>query len=107
MKFSEYAKTSNYLKAVDLPKNGTIQHTVVDVQEVEMRDGKLKPVLYCDDQTAIVVNKTNAGWLADNGYDDHESLIGVTLTIVRQKTSYKGQDGVRFVQATKQDEMDA
>ena len=63
-------------------------------------DGDEKTGLMFEDETTLVLNKTNAGFLAKLGYS-WESLPGATITLGGAIVKYQGQDvaAVRIVAA--------
>ena len=95
------ARTSDYpplMKAADLPKPVTL--TIGSVVERELK-GERKLILgFKEDQRNLVVNRTNAGELA-NKFGDvaPEELVGKTIMLASVPTTYQGQatKGIRIV----------
>ncbi len=85
---------SKYLKAGDLPEEGSQQFTIekITIEEIG-RDKEKKPVIYFEeDQKGLVCNKTNARTIARVlGSEDFEDWTGQKISLGRAEVDFQGE----------------
>jgi hypothetical protein len=101
MKISE-AFPSKYVQASDLAGR-EVKVVIKGVQNEEMRDGSLKPVLYFHGtDKGLVLNKTNGGTIADMFGDDTDGWTNRSITLYPTRVDFQGNrvDAIRvkFIQ---------
>ncbi len=90
-------------KAVEQKGKPPLTLTIKDVVKEAMDDGKVKPVLYFEeDERGLVLNVTNRNELIDRHGRNSDDWIGkkVTLTTQRVQGPNGMADGIRFVPPT-------
>lgn len=96
---SSGSKYPPLLKAEDIKK--PVTYTVASAEERTFKDGKAKLVLgFKETEKQFVVNKTNAGALAESFGDvEPKEIIGKQITLASISTQYQGQPtkGIRVV----------
>ena len=89
MKMSQ-AFPSKYLKAADL--NGREVTVTIEDCHMEKLGEDTRPVLYFRGKDkGLVLNKTNAGMIADSYGDDSDNWSGQPIIIYPDKTLFQGQ----------------
>lgn len=88
----DYASAAGgqFLNAGDVEKGKTLQKQVRETDWRTFDDGATKPLLVFEDETALVLNKTNAQFLVDAGFE-LETLPGAVITLGQQPGMYKGK----------------
>ena len=85
---------SKYLKASDLPEEGTQSATIekITIEEIG-REKQRKPVIYFEDlDKAFVCNKTNANTIAKiTGSRNLEDWTGKTIHLYRAEVEFGGE----------------
>lgn len=92
-----------FRKAVEQKGKPPLTLTIKDVAKEVMDDGKVKPVLYFEeDECGLVLNVTNRTDLVDRFGRKSDDWIGkkVTLTTQRVQGPNGMADGIRFVPPT-------
>ncbi len=89
-----------FLKASDVEMGKTLQKQVRETGWYTDPDGVEKPTLLFEDETTLVLNKTNAGYLVAAGFT-FETLPGVIVSLGQLMTMYNGvpTPGLRIVGA--------
>lgn len=90
----DQAFPSKYLKASDLPEEGSTAYVIEDVRVEEIgREKQPKPVIYFDDEDkGFVANKTNCNTIAKlTGSRDTEGWIGKTIRLYRTEVEFGGE----------------
>ena len=89
----DQAFPSKYLKAGDLPEEGTKPLTIskVSIEEIGMKKDR-KPVLYFENQEkGLVCNKTNARLISRvTGSGEFEDWIGKSIQLYRAEVEFQG-----------------
>lgn len=91
---------SKYLKAGDLPEEGSQPFTIekIEIEEIG-RDKEKKPVIYFEeDGKGLVCNKTNARTIARLiGSEEFDEWIGKTINLYRCEVDFQGEmvDSIR------------
>jgi len=81
---------SKYLKAADL--NGREVTVTIEDCQMEKLGEDTRPVLYFRGKDkGLVLNKTNAGMIADSYGDDSDGWTGQPIVIYPDKTLFQGQ----------------
>jgi hypothetical protein len=91
MKISELFK-SRFLRADDLADGEEIEGIIAGVREEGMRDGQHKPVLYLNDERALILNATNARAIAAELGDEADAWRGHTIIIFKSTTNHPQPD---------------
>ncbi len=85
---------SKYLKASDLPEEGSQAFTIekIEIEEIGMEKQK-KPVIYFEeDGKGLVCNKTNAKTIAQVlGSGDFDEWIGSKINLYRAEVDFQGE----------------
>lgn len=85
---------SKYLKAADLPEEGTITFTIekIEIEEIG-REKQHKPVIYFEeDNRGLVANKTNCNTIAKvTGSRTFDDWIGKTINLYRAEVDFQGE----------------
>lgn len=85
---------SKYLKASDLPEEGTQSFTIekVEIEEIG-RDKERKPVIYFEeDHKGLVCNKTNARTIAKVlGTEEFTDWTGGKINLYRAEVEFQGE----------------
>jgi hypothetical protein len=85
---------SKYLKASDLPEEGTVTFTIekIEIEEIG-REKKHKPVIYFEeDNRAMVANKTNCNTIAKvTGSRTFDDWIGKKINLYRAEVDFQGE----------------
>lgn len=85
---------SKYLKAADLPEEGTVTFTIdkIEIEEVG-REKEQKPVIYFEeDHRGLVANKTNCNTIAKvTGSRTFGDWIGKTINLYRAEVDFQGE----------------
>ena len=85
---------SKYLKAGDLPEEGSQAFTIEAVRMEEIgREKEEKPVIYFKgEDKGLVCNKTNARTIAKSiGSEDMDDWIGKTINLWRAEVEFQGE----------------
>lgn len=111
MKASDLFK-SQYLAAEDLPPNAvTVLIQKVDVEELREPSGKLRPKLILSFKGAkkrMVLNKTNAMFLAQHAGDETGGWVGWKVVLTTQKVMFEGKltNAIRLVDVIQPDKVE-
>jgi hypothetical protein len=85
---------SKYLKASDLPDEGSQAFTIerIEIEEIG-RDKDRKPVIYFEEgHKGLVCNKTNARTIAKVlGSEDFEDWTGKSISLFRAEVDFQGE----------------
>jgi hypothetical protein len=85
---------SKYLKAGDLPDEGSQQFTIekIDIEEIG-RDKDKKPIIFFDEiHKGLVCNKTNWKTISRlTGSDDSDDWIGTKINLYRAEVEFQGE----------------
>jgi hypothetical protein len=86
---------SKYLKASDLPEEGTVTFTIekIEIEEIG-REKQHKPVIYFEeeDSKAMVANKTNCNTIAKvTGSRTFDDWIGKKINLYRAEVEFNGE----------------
>jgi hypothetical protein len=86
---------SKYLKASDLPEEGTVSFTIerIEIEEIG-REKQHKPVIFFeeDDAKPMVANKTNCNTIAKvTGSRTFEDWIGKKINLYRAEVEFNGE----------------
>lgn len=85
---------SKYLKASDLPEEGTVTFTIekIEIEEIG-REKQHKPVIYFEEDTrALVANKTNCNTIAKvTGSRVFDDWIGKRINLYRTEVEFSGE----------------
>jgi hypothetical protein len=88
------AYPSKYLKASDLPEEGTITFTIerIEIEEIG-REKQVKPVVYFEeDNRGLVANKTNCNTIAKvTGSRVFDQWIGKRINLYRAEVDFQGE----------------
>jgi hypothetical protein len=85
---------SKYLKATDLPEEGSQVVTIEKIALEEIgRDKETKPVIYFEEfSRALVCNKTNARAIARAiGSEDFDDWVGSKINLYRADVEFQGE----------------
>ena len=85
---------SKYLKASDLPEEGSQEFTIEKIQIEEIgRNKEKKPVIYFEeDHKGLVCNKTNARTIAKVlGTEEFEDWTGKAINLHRAEVDFQGE----------------
>jgi hypothetical protein len=85
---------SKYLKATDLPEEGSQLVTIEKIALEEIgRDKETKPVIYFEEfSRALVCNKTNARAIARAiGSEDFDDWVGSKINLYRADVEFQGE----------------
>ena len=85
---------SKYLKASDLPEEGSQEFTIEKIQIEEIgRNKEKKPVIYFEeDHKGLVCNKTNARTIAKVlGTEEFEDWTGKSISLYRAEVDFQGE----------------
>ncbi len=85
---------SKYLKAGDLPEEGSQQFTIEAVRMEDIgKEKESKPVIYfAGDSKGLVCNKTNARTIAKAlGSEDFDDWIGKSIHLWRAEVEFQGE----------------
>ena len=85
---------SKYLKASDLPEEGSQEFTIEKIQIEEIgRNKEKKPVIYFEeDHKGLVCNKTNARTIAKVlGTEEFEDWTGKAISLYRAEVDFQGE----------------
>ena len=99
---------SKYLKATDLPDEGSVPVTIEKIALEEIgRDKETKPVIYFEEfSKSLVCNKTNARTIARAlGSEDFDDWVSRRISLYRTEVEFGGEiyEAIR-VKAAKQPE---
>jgi hypothetical protein len=89
---------SKYLRAADL-QGRDVTVTIERVEMADIGDDDPKPVVYFKGkEKGLVLNKTNAGTIADTLGDETDDWTGAAIVIFPTKTDYQGKrvDAIRL-----------
>lgn len=85
---------SKYLKASDLPGEGTQSFTIekIEIEEIG-KDKDQKPVIHFEEsEKALVCNKTNWKTIAKvTASDDSDNWIGTKINLYRAEVEFQGE----------------
>lgn len=85
---------SKYLKAGDLPEEGSQRFTIekIEIEEIG-KDKDKKPVIFFDEiHKGLVCNKTNARTIAKVlGSEDFEDWTGKQISLYRAEVEFQGE----------------
>lgn len=108
----DQAFPSKYLKASDLPEEGTQAFTIekIEIEEIG-REKQRKPVLYFEDSDkSMVANKTNCNTIAKiTGSRNFEDWTGTTIHLYRADVEFGGEmvESIRVkIKASKPKQVD-
>lgn len=102
---------SKYLKAGDLPEEGTQSATIerVEIEEIGLRKYR-KPVIHFEDlDKALVCNKTNCNTIAKiTGSREFEDWTGKTIHLYRAEVEFQGEmvEAIRVKLESSKKQMD-
>lgn len=101
MKFTDVFK-GGFFKAADL-KGKPARLTIANIQLEDVGDDRKPVARFEEAEQALVLNKTNAGVLADAYGDETDDWIGQVIIIKPDKTDYAGKrvDCIRVAIPTK------
>ena len=88
------AYPSRFLKASDLPDEGSLAVTIEKISLEEIgKDKETKPVIYfAETSTGMICNKTNARTIARLvGSEDFDDWIGKVIRLYRTEVDFQGE----------------
>lgn len=94
MNLKKYAKSdSRFIGASDVDEiGGSVIYTIRDVTEEEMRDGRMKGVIWFKETSkGMVLNKTNAVKLTEGYGEESEDLINRQIKISATDVQFSGE----------------
>jgi hypothetical protein len=85
---------SKYMKASDLPEEGTVTFTIekIEIEEIG-REKEHKPVIYFEEgDKAMVANKTNCNTIAKvTGSRTFDDWVGKRINLYRAEVDFQGE----------------